>query len=344
MSKVLFDVPIEPFEERYSMQWREWFDSAYAQYGVRHSTVGGDKLTNKIETGSFLDVHGTNYYKAGQLQRLIHAIKTGTLRSGDWVFFHDLWFPGIEMLAYIRDGAGVDFKIAGCLHAGSWDRHDFVHKKMRRWAYSFEQMLMEIVDKVFVATEFHRKLIDADLRETSARLDHIKVTGFPLFLDFGLNLKRLPAKDPNQIVFPHRLDAEKRPDLFDELKKRLEPEGFTCIKTKEVCRTKAEYYKALATSSYAVSFAEQETWGIAMQEAALLGCLTFVPPRLSYSEMYPAALHYMGMDELVSNIVRHRTTGSAQIYYAQAMSAASNKFAKDGAGAIPKMLASMGFF
>ena len=36
----------------------------------------------------------------------------------------------------------------------------------------------------------------------------------------------------------------------------------------------------------------QETWGIAMIESVLSGCIPIVPDRLSYSELYPALFKY----------------------------------------------------
>ncbi len=325
--KVIFDVPIEPFESRYSNQWRKWFSNFYDQAKIEYYPIAGRLLTTEIQTGSFLDVHGTNYYKAGQLENLIAKLYSGIVEDGDWFFFHDLWFPGIEMLAYIRDATGIKFKIAGCLHAGGWDPHDYIFRTMRRmWTLPLEEMIFGIADKIFVATSFHKNLIMDHFTKKAAHLQHfaeevghkLHVTGFPIYPGDFISIKRAPAqfvygyananhslyrKGKPLIVFPHRLDPEKNPQLFDELSTRRELAGFDFLKTKEVCRTKSEYYKLLQQADYAVSFADQETWGIAMQEAAFCGAISFVPARLSYREMYSPALQYKSMDELVSALV-----------------------------------------
>ena len=50
--------------------------------------------------------------------------------------------------------------------------------------------------------------------------------------------------------------------------------------------TKDQYHNLLGTARFAVSFAEQETLGISMYEAACAGAVPIVPNRLSYVEMY----------------------------------------------------------
>ena len=46
---------------------------------------------------------------------------------------------GLEMLAYVRDGLGLKFKIVGILHAGTYDPHDFLTQKgMASWGRPLE--------------------------------------------------------------------------------------------------------------------------------------------------------------------------------------------------------------
>ncbi len=76
-------------------------------------------------------------------------------------------------------------------------------------------------------------------------------------------------------MFPFRPAAERRGTDWEDLVKRLQPEipGWVFVKSKEVCRTKEEYYLLLARAKIVVSTSVQETWGIAVQEAVLLGCI-----------------------------------------------------------------------
>lgn len=288
---MIWNVPIESLEERYSKDWNVWFPSEFKRLKVPYQTIEGEALTNKIEHGAFLDVVGTNYYKASQLQKICKLIYEGKVQKGDIFFFHDLWFPGLEMLAYIRDGLGLQFKIAGMLHAGTWDNHDFLSKKgMDKWAEKLEESWFTFIDKIFVATNFHKNLI-LDLR--CVLHSKIEVISFPIYDTFAINTPKEKI-----IVFPHRLDKEKNPQMFEMLaaacKKELPEWKF--IKTKNVTKTKAEYYNLLDRATFAISFAEQETFGIAMQEAVLAGCIPIVPNRLSYSELYRKIFQYSWYD------------------------------------------------
>lgn len=340
---MIIDVPIEPLHERYSIQWNEWFYEACLEHKVPLIRALSTRLTDKIETGSFLDVHGTNYWKAGQLKTLVQMLQKGSIKDGDWILFHDLWFPGIEMLAYIRDASGVKFKIAGCLHAGTWDRWDYINQKtMTPWARKFENMLLEIVDKVFVATNFHRNLIGA--RFQNKLQNKVVVTGFPIYPDKFV--RKDQNKDPNLIVFPHRMDPEKQPNLFNELMDNLHREvgnHLNFIFTKRSCSNKTEYYELLAQAKYAVSFARQETWGIAMQEALFSGCITFVPRRLAYMEMYDSHLQYRNMMGLKKALIACLTNPEAQGNYEMAALQTAITLRNEGADAIPNMLQEMGF-
>ena len=60
----IINVPIEPLEQRYSADWIRWFDREFTEAGIEFTTVIPEPLTDKIVRGSFLDVAGTNYFKA----------------------------------------------------------------------------------------------------------------------------------------------------------------------------------------------------------------------------------------------------------------------------------------
>jgi hypothetical protein len=296
---ILINVPIEPLPERYSIQWDTWFKKEFEQSFACVHTIYGDRSTRKIEVGSFLDVFDTNQYKASQLHQIIQLIRKDTSKKYI-LFFHDLWFPGLESLAYIRDGAGVDIKITGCLHAGSYDPFDFLTRKgMHIWAESLENSWFSIVDTIFVATRFHAELL---LRERNLNPDKLVVSGFPLYDDFTFTQPK-----ENIVVFPHRLDVEKQPHVFDYITKECSRNSWRFIKTKDVCESKDQYYSLLAKSKIAVSFALQETWGIAMQEAVYFLNVPICPASLSYPELYPHEFLYDpdNLQEAIRLIKRH---------------------------------------
>lgn len=110
--------------------------------------------------------------------------------------------------------------------------------------------------------------------------------GYP-FYPKSYNLKPNVKKE-NIVVFPHRLDPEKQPQKFDMANYYLEPlfPDWQFIRTKDVWTNKQAYYDLLNRAKIAVSFATQETFGIAMVESVLCGCIPIVPERLSYKELY----------------------------------------------------------
>jgi len=297
MKKIIL-VPIEPLDARYSIQWLAWFTKVITEDSrFDLIVVDPEPLTTDIESGAFLDVVGTNYYKAAQIQELCKLIYAGTITEDDTILLLDGWFPGVEALAYMRDGLQRNFKIAGCFHAGTYDASDFISKMgMGVWGEDLENCWFSMYDSVFVATEYHKDLICYNRKVNPYK---IHVTGFPIYFDSSNHKKWDKRKI---VVFPHRLTQDKQPHLFDELAHLLAGEfpDWLFIKTQEGRRSKEDYYELLSRSSIAVSFALHENWGIGMQESLFSGCIPIVPNRLSYMEMYPRLYRYNDFEGAVS--------------------------------------------
>lgn len=301
---MLYHVPIEPYETRYTADWIEQFEYEFRKAGVKFRTILGERVTQKIGTGSVLDACGTNIFKLTQLQKLIKLINEGEIKSGDILFFCDLWFPGIESLFYIRNITKIDFKIVGILHAGTYDPADFTCREgMRSWGKYLELSWFSEFDMIFSATQFHKELIlkgvEASLYSFPAKgelIDKIKVTGIPFYSE---QLKfYYPIKEKeNIVIFPHRTDKEKHPEMFDLFSKYIAADGFKFIKTIEETKSRDEYFQLLAKSKIMLSFAEQETFGYSTLEAMALGNVVIVPDRLSYVETVPEQFRYSTMEE-----------------------------------------------
>lgn len=291
---IIINVPIEPIESRYSKQWDRWFKSSFDLNELNCKTIYGIPTSGAIKDGAFLDVVDTNTYKTEQLLQIINFIESNRNKK-IVIFFHDLWFPGLLNIAYLRDGLGLqdNIKICGCLHAGSYDEYDFLNKTgMTKWAHEAENSFFRVVDKIFVATNFHLDLLSAKRKASRGK---VVVTGFPIYDEFSNPY--IPKE--NAIVFPHRLDPEKQPVLFENLFCRLgHPSGWTGWQTVRQAARKADYYTLLNKSRIAISYAHQETWGIAMQEAVICWNFPIVPRRLSYPELYFREFLYEGDDDL----------------------------------------------
>jgi hypothetical protein len=234
----IVNVPIESLKDRYSENWNQHFPQALAgMEGVRsvYTVYPETELSDTVVQGQFLNVLDTNLFKAKQIAEIVELFKQGRIGNSTVIFFHDLWFQGIESLFYIRDALGIKFKIAGMLHAGTWDHHDFLsHKRMGRWARKIEESWLNEIDLPLVSTHFHKVLIEG----RRGPVKNLKVVPFPLWhLE---SLSPFKTKE-NIVVFPHRLADEKNPAMFDELAKLLQHKlpDWKFVKTKDVCKSKS---------------------------------------------------------------------------------------------------------
>ena len=292
----IYYLPIEPYETRYTADWIAQFTSEFNKAHVEYEVILGETDSTKVTDGGVLDACGTHTFKFTQLLTLIGYIKEGKIKSNDVIFFADLWFPGLESLFYIRSMLGVNFKICGILHAGTYDKYDFTYRNnMRSWGAFLENSWLVGVDKVFVATKFHKNLI---LNGCSDLLKHtfskkITVTGIPFYAE-QLRKQYDCSHKENIVVFPHRLDPEKCPEKFDILVDKLRNRGvdFIPVKTIEETKSRDDYFRLLAKSKVMVSFANQETFGYSTVESMALGNIVFVPNRLSYVETVPEMYRY----------------------------------------------------
>lgn len=295
MNPDLILIPIEPLEERYSSQWLEWFTDSMNKMNLNYLIIG-DLTERKISVGQFLDVIETNKYKLNQMIELIDFV-TSTKFNGT-ILFMDMWFPALEALAYVRDNLKLNFRIKGILHAGTWDHWDFLSQNgCNRWAKDIEKGWMSIADEILVSTNFHMDMITS-YTETKTK---ITIVEFPVY-----NTKTVCEDKKNIVVFPHRLAPEKQPEGFlsleREYRRRYPEHDVTFIRSKDVCKTKIDYYNLLMESKVAVSTAFQETFGIAMLESYNCGCFPVVPDRLSYQETFANIRRYNSLSQAVDLI------------------------------------------
>ena len=300
----LFYIPIEPYKTRYTADWIEQFENEFDNRGVNYETILGNTFSNNVTSGGVLDACGTHSYKFSQLQKLVTLLNSNVIHDGDILFFADLWFPGLESLFYIRNMLGIKFKICGIFHAGTYDKHDFTYRNnMRNWGKYLEASWFTEIDKIFVATTFHKQLLLNGSIIIPRLADKIFVTGIP-FYGKELREKYLTKKE-DIIVFPHRLDEEKHPELFDLFIDKLDQRGFKfkAIKTIEETSSREEYFQLLGKSKIMMSFAEQETFGYSTLESMALDNIVIVPNKLSYVETVPFSYRYDTLDEAFDFLV-----------------------------------------
>jgi len=298
---------LEDLDQRYTNMMNTVV-SRYVDVVLRGTQYG------KIASGQFLDTFGTSRWKSEILTQVAEMFMQGKIKDGDKFFVSDLFWPGLESIKYMAELADIDVKIYGYSHAGITDPVDFVNK-LGDWVVPLEYSWYQMCEKVFVGSEFHKRLI---LEKFSALnedgyLEKIIVTGAPWDLNYVDEVyptmrveKSIRAK---QVVMASRLSWEKgygefldfaikHPDIrfFITSGKR----GMFVPKNVKYAfdLSKRDYYKLLSQSEWFVSFSYQETFGYSLQEAIAYGCKIAVPNRACYPEMVPHHNLYNNIKQL----------------------------------------------
>ena len=286
MSKLIY-VPLEHIEGRYTKHLDRDITNYLELHNIDYLKIMPIDDSPPLPEGMFLNAPFTTKFKSLQMALIAELYETDQIQSGDRFFFSDIWFPGIESIAYMNYFTKKDVKITGIIHAGSFTDTDFV-RDMERWAKNFEDIVFDISDKIFCASNFIR---DDIVKKRMVSPHKLMVTGLPL--DFSALDTYKGADKENIVVFNGRLCDEKQPWLFDQLEKQINRQAWfddqpVFVKTQEENLSKDEYYDLLSRAKVVVSYALQENFGFGIAEAAYLGCVPVVPNRLVYPELYGA--------------------------------------------------------
>ena len=286
-------VDIEAVDTRYTKQWKEYLPKQLQRAtNMDVKIISGGETPQATTPGAFLNFGGTNVYKSKQLEIIGEMFCKGEVKNGDYFLYTDAWNPTVIQLRYMAELLGVDIRIGGLWHAGSYDPHDFLGRLIgdKPWVRHAERSMYECYDDNYFATQFH-----IDLFAKSLRMDQNKNhrVGWPMeYLANSLDSYKGMQKR-NLILFPHRVAPEKQVEIFRDLKEQL-PQ-FEFVVCQEQTLSKNEYHNLLGEAKVVFSANLQETLGISWYEGALVNALPMVPDRLSYSEMaidkfkYPSA-------------------------------------------------------
>ena len=283
----IFLVDLESIPTRYTCEWKTHIPQLLRDNGFDIVVIEGEhEIPDAVTPGAFLNFGGTNMYKATQTHRLAELFTRGDIKAGDHILFTDAWHPGIINVKYMSELLNIPVVTHGLWHAGSYDPNDFLGRLVgdKPWVRHAEQAFIGAFDHNWLATKAHfdlmRQTYDIFLNPTFDR------TGWPMEYTESMIAPRLWAKKENIVVFPHRIAPEKRLDLFKELANHPDLQHYQFCVAMEMNLNKKEYHELLQRAKFAVSFADQETLGISMYEAACAGACPIVPNRLSYTEMY----------------------------------------------------------
>jgi len=285
----VYIVDIEAVDTRYTKQWKEHLPEQMQRALLSDSVVldevtvisGGD-VPQSTTPGAFLNFGGTNVYKSNQLMQIAELFCKGKVHNGDYFLYTDAWNPTVIQLRYMAELLGVNIRIGGMWHAGSYDPQDFLGRLIgdAPWVRLAEQSMFECYDDNYFATQFH-----VDLYKQTFDIDDskVRIVGWPMeYLRNSLTAYAGMEKR-DLILFPHRVAPEKQVDIFRDLAETMPEYEFVVCQEQEL--TKDEYHNLLGEAKLVFSANLQETLGISWYEGALVDAIPMVPDRLSYSEM-----------------------------------------------------------
>jgi glycosyltransferase involved in cell wall biosynthesis len=310
----IYIVDLESVQSRYTCEWKE-----HLPRQLRLSTnkpvevISGGETPQATTPGAFLNFGGTNVYKSKQLEIIGEKFCRGEIKDGDYFLYTDAWNPTVIQLKYMSELLGIDIRIGGLWHAGSYDPHDFLGRLIGDvpWVRSAEHSMFSCYDDNFYATDFHvdlfaRGVFDWNEEEwTGTPYDAnstIKRVGWPMEYLKDTLIPYRGMEKRNLILFPHRIAPEKQVDIFRDLAEQLPEYEFVVCQDQEL--TKNEYHNLLGEAKMVFSANLQETLGISWYEGVLVDAIPMVPDRLSYSEM---ALPEFKYPSKWTSEVRYRT-------------------------------------
>lgn len=304
---MLYYIPLEPYQARYTLQLTKWNTDEFDRLGVPYHLVTGNTLdtSQEIKTGSVLDAHGRSYYALSQTMELIRLHSVGAINPDDIIFFEDMFHPGIEALPYLFNQIDTKPRVYVRCLAQTVDPDDFVHRSgMFRWMRHYELMVDEFVDGILAASE--------------ELVAHLRIAGFtsPIYvtgLPFGKAevQSRVPPtpwdSKSNRVVFAARWDTEKQPRFYLEVARRvkeLHPEIEFSVLSGSALRSndpellvfdralvsvydnlsKDDYYRMLSSSKLLFNCALQDWVSNTISEASALGTKILYPAYRSFPE------------------------------------------------------------
>ena len=283
----VYIVDIEAVDTRYTKQWKE-----YLPKQLRRATndnvvvISGGEVPQATTPGAFLNFAGTNNYKSQQMLEISRMFANGEIKDEDYFLYTDAWNPTVIQIKYMAELLGIDIRVGGLWHAGSYDPHDFLGRLIgdKPWVRHAEMSMFECYDDNFFASDFHIDMF-TDVFDSDYAIDWEKIhrVGWPMeyLKDSLTSYKGMEKRD--LILFPHRVAPEKQVEIFRDLAERLPQYEFVVCQEYEL--SKNEYHNLLGEAKLVFSANLQETLGISWYEGALVDAIPMVPDRLSYSEM-----------------------------------------------------------
>ena len=188
-------VDLEAVDTRYTAQWKKHLPQQLQNKTDNDVVVisGGETL-QATTPGAFLNFGGTNVYKSKQLEQIGEMFCNGTVKDGDYFLYTDAWNPTVIQLRYMAELLGVDIRIGGMWHAGSYDPQDFLGRLIgeKAWVRNAEKSMFWCYNHNYFATEFHLNMFAQNLLKYKGMFgmsaaetlkdsnENIVITGWPM--------------------------------------------------------------------------------------------------------------------------------------------------------------------
>lgn len=209
--------------------------------------------------------------------------------KGDTIFFMDGECPGAEAFEYIQKMSGDNIKINMYWHAGTYDTTDLTAIRGVK-GVNFEKGWFDIADKIFVGTNFHKKLLNL---MRGVDLDKIYVTGEPFDFDMGKD-KFLYDSARENFIFGGRLSNDKGYDVI----KKLRAKGYNIYATMEHNLSKIDYLGALFKAKLTIVPSRHEMFGIVPIESVIMGTPVIASDIGAYKDYLPKSWLYEDEEDL----------------------------------------------
>jgi hypothetical protein len=302
-------VDTEPLDNRYTKQWRTWFPEITEKHLGDLFTIvniaGEATGYDKPQSGAFFNFAGTCEYKASQAVKIAQMFNSNVIKDGDYFFFTDAWNQTVHYIKYMSELLNIKVHIGGIWHAGWYDPTDILGAsiKNREWASAFEKSLYHAMDQNFFGTYHNRDLFLKTLELNDAELKNQKCFSPGVYPFEWISELKNDSEKQDIVVFPHRLNYDKAPWIFDELRDEVHKTHphIQFIKTQEQNLSKEQYYAFLKTCKVVFSANKHENLGIGIFEAMTSGCIPLVPNKLSYKEIYDDMFKYDASDDLYTD-------------------------------------------
>lgn len=296
MSMKVYYLPLEPLEQRYTVEWYRWFRKVFEEEGVEFEYIDGEKAKMELKSKLFLDMKATFVWKFEQLKKLFKK----KLQDGNVIFVPDGEFPGIEAIYYFKKFSNVDVKVVEIWHAGTYDYWDLTRQVgLTRVGKNLEEVWMDIADLIFVATDFHKNLIAENRMVDESK---IKVTGLPVAVRELAKKEVEWSKRKKRAIFTGRLSIEKGIDVVREVQEAFTIPIFVCQEKK---LSKKQYHKELVNSRVVFAPSRQETFGYGVVEGMSANVVPVVPDSLSFKEIVPKKFRYRTWDEMIRLLYKY---------------------------------------